>query len=57
MLLQKKPSCVPRVLDIVDCPAYNIEHDILYYPKFYDPLYYPQYYPENFVNVDTAKMA
>ena len=55
MFFQKKPCCAPRVLDVVDCPAYNIEHDILYYPKFYDPLYYPEYYPEIFVNINTVK--
>jgi len=52
---KKKPCCAPQVLDVVDCPAYNIEHDILYYPKFYDPLYYPEYYPEIFVNIDTVR--
>ena len=35
MFLTKKPCRVPRVLDIVDCPAYNHEHEILYHPKFY----------------------
>ena len=55
MFLTKKPCRVPRVLDIVDCPAYNHEHEILYYPKFYDPLYYPELYPEIFATVDTVK--
>jgi len=55
MFLTKKPCRVPRVLDIVDCPAYNHEHQILYYPKFCDPLYYPELYPEIFATVDTVK--
>ena len=36
MFLCKRPCTAPRVLDIVDCPAYNHDHDIASYPKFYD---------------------
>jgi len=57
MFLTKKPCRVPRVLDIVDCPAYNHEHEILYYFKFYDPLYYPELYPEIFATVDMVKQS
>ena len=55
MFLCKKPCHVPRVLDLVDCPIYNCEHDILSYPKYYDPLYYPELYPEIFRTVDSVK--
>jgi hypothetical protein len=55
MFLTKKPCRVPHVLDIVDCPAYNYEHEMLYYPKFYDPLYYPELCPEIFATVDMVK--
>jgi len=55
MFIHKKACQVPHVLDIVDCPPYDSEHDILYYLRFYDPLYYPEYYPEIFGNVDAVK--
>jgi len=55
MFLCKRPCTAPRVLDIVDCPAYNHDHDIASYPKFYDPLYFPQFYPQVFATWYSVK--
>ncbi|KAG2011305.1 hypothetical protein CC2G_011443 [Coprinopsis cinerea AmutBmut pab1-1] len=39
-----------RVLDIKQCPPFDVAHEISDYPEFYDPLYYPHFY----VDVDVG---
>ena len=55
MFLQKKPCHIPCVLDLIDFPPFNNDHDIMSYPKYYDALYYPELYPEIFFSADTIK--
>jgi hypothetical protein len=40
----KSPCTCTCILDIADCPPYDVEHEIPSYPRFYDLLYYPIYH-------------
>lgn len=56
LFIHKLPCQVFRILDLVDCPPYNIVHDIVHNPIYYDPLYYPEIFPESFETPFSVKL-